>query len=348
MWETVAIEAENCGPILWHDEDWNKLTAEQNNALDIQGCIIHINVQWGHTGHIASFTSSRNITRLLEGLSQPVAVGSSEKEFNNFFGDKSGPKVFRAAKLIAAFPLHMTSTVHLAREGFSFGMPPWFDGAWRWPGVLGSPRYQPEPWANPDGLTTIYEMIQSVLANPVSYREIIDETAGTAIGRCGEIEAWCLEACGILETCPPPHSPQARSELRALIASANIAKLAAREHAAVLRARIAWEAVKHEGLKKTEADSARKLAAEWYEKAVDSLARQIPWALEMSRIYPDLINHITESHETFNRLTMATRLRIRREELRRIQTVNGPDWQEQMTVNFWEHLPHTIGSGGER
>lgn len=348
MWETVAIEAENCGPVIWHDEKWCRMTGERNNALDIQGCIIHINTQWGHTGHIGSFTSSRNITRLLETLSPEAEAGSSEKEFRQFFGAEAGPRIFRATKLIAAFPLHMTAVVHLAREGFSYGMPPWFDGKWRWPGVLGSPRYQPESWANPDKLTTIYEMLQAVAAKPESYLEVIDKTVGTAIGRCDEIAVCCAEACKILRECPAPESAPARSELRALVASANIAELAAREHAAVLRARIAWEAVKHGGPKKPEADAARKLAAKWYEKAVDALSRQIPWGLEMSRIYPDLINHITESHETFNRLTMATRMRIRRQELQRINTVKGPDWDEQMTVSFWDHLPHTIGSGGER
>jgi hypothetical protein len=45
---------------------------------------------------------------------------------------------------------------------------------------------------------------------------------------------------------------------------------------------------------------------------------------------------------------MATRLRIRREELNRIRTVEGPDWTEKMTVEFWPHLPNTIGSGASR
>jgi hypothetical protein len=348
MWETVAIEAENCGPILWHDEDWNKLTAERNNALDIQGCIIHINVQWGHTGHIASFTASRNITRMLEGLEQAVKAKSSEKEFCKFFGADSGEQIFRAAKLIATFPLHMTSTVHLAREGFSYGMPPWFDGNWRWPGVLGSPRYQPEPWANPDGLTTIYELIQSVISKPETYRKIIESPSGNAISRCDEIAQWCLEARGILESCPVPHSPQGCSELRALIASANIAKLAACEYAAVLRARVAWEAVKQMAAGTPESHAAREIASNWYEKAVEALSCQIPWTMEIAKIYPDTMHHVVESHETFNRFTMATRLRIRREELNRIRTVAGPEWQKEMTVEFWPHLPHTIGSGAKR
>jgi hypothetical protein len=348
MWETVAIEAENCGPVLWHDEEWNKITAERNNALDIQGCIIHINTQWGHTGHIGSFTASRNITRLLEGLSPVVKAGKSETEFCQFFGPDAGPPIYRAAKLVATFPLHMTATVHLAREGFSFGMPPWFDGDWRWPGVLGSPRYQPEPWANPDGLTTIYELLQAVAASPDVYRGMIDTPKGSAISRCDEIASWCLEACGILETCPAPHTPQGRSEWRALTASAHIATWAAREYAAVLRARVAWEAVKHAAVKSPDAAAARAVAVTWYEKAVDALNRQIPWAMELARIYPDAMNHITESHETFNRLTMATRLRIRRDELQRIRTVKGPDWEKKMMVEFWPHLPPTLGSGAAR
>ena len=348
MWETVAIEAENCGPIIWHDEEWNKLTAERNNALDIQGCIIHINTQWGHVGHIASFTASRNITRMLEGLDQSTEAVSSADEFLSFFGPESGEQVFRAAKLIATFPLHMTSVVHLAREGFSFGMPPWFDGAWRWPGVLGSPRYQPEPWANPDGLTTIYELLQTVVAKPDAYREMIASPKGTAISRCDEIAGWCLEACEILESCPAPHSPQARTELRVLTASAHIAKQAAREYAAVLRARVAWEALKQLPAGTSESLAARETASIWYEKAVEALSCQIPWAMEIAKIYPDTMHHVIESHETFNRFTMATRLRIRREELNRIRTVEGPDWAQKMNVEFWPHLPHTIGSGAAR
>ena len=348
MWETVAIEAENCGPILWHDEEWNKLTAERNNALDIQGCIIHINTQWGHVGHIASFTASRNITRLLEGLEQTAEVGSSAQEFLSFFGPEAGESVLRAAKLIATFPLHMTSVVHLAREGFSFGMPPWFDGDWRWPGVLGSPRYQPEPWANPDGLTTIYEMLQTVAGNPDSYRDLIGNPQGNAVSRCDEIAGWCLEACEILESCPAPHSPQARSELRALTASAHIARQAAHEYAGVLRARLAWEALKNLPTGSSEAQAARASAITWYEKAVEALSCQIPWAMEIAKIYPDLMHHVIESHETFNRFTMATRLRIRREELKRIRSVEGPDWKAKMMVEFWQHLPSTIGSGAAR
>ena len=348
MWESVAIEAENCGPVLWHDEDWCKVTGEINNALDIQGCIVHINTQWGHTGHIGSFTSSRNITRLLETLSPAANSGSSLQEFCNFFGNEAGSQIHQAVKLIATFPLHMTSIVHLAREGFSYGMPPWFDGNWRWPGVLGSPRYQPEPWANPDGLTTIYELIQAVTANPESYLELIDAPAVSAISRCDEIAGWCREACTILNACPAPHSAYASSELRALIAGAHIAEHAACEHAAVLRARVAWEVVKISDVNASLADNARTVAVKWYERAVEALNRQIPWGLELARIYPDVINHVSESHETFNRLPMATRLRIRRDELQRIKTVEGPDWLEKMMVNFWEHLPHTIGSNGRQ
>ena len=345
MWETVAIEAENCGPVLWHDEDWCKTTAGRISALDIQGCIIHINTQWGHTGHVASLTASRNITRLLEGLSRPAEFGSSREEFRNFFGPAAGDHIFRAAKLIATFPLHMTSVVHLAREGFSYGMPPWFDGDWRWPGVLGSPRYQPEPWANPDGLTTIYELLQSVAAEPGVYKELVEASRGNCISRCDEIAGWCLEACRILGTCPEPHSPRGRSELRALAASAHIAELSAREHSAVLRARVAWEAVKCMAAGSPDQRAARAISAGWYEKAVEALRDQIPRAMELAKIYPDVMQHVVESCETFNRLTMATRIRIRREELRRIMTVEGPDWEEKMTMNFWPHLPHTIGRG---
>lgn len=142
--------------------------------------------------------------------------------------------------------------------------------------------------------------------------------------------------------------PAACSEWSALKAGAHIAELAAREHAAVLRARLAWEAVKHPALSAPETVVAREQAATWYETAVDHLARQIPWALELARIYPNMIAHVTESHETFNRLTFATRLRIRREELERIRTVAGPNWDEHMTLDFRPHLPATIGRGANR
>jgi hypothetical protein len=45
---------------------------------------------------------------------------------------------------------------------------------------------------------------------------------------------------------------------------------------------------------------------------------------------------------------MATRLRIRRDELQRIRTVKGPDWEKKMMVEFWPHLPPTLGSGAAR
>lgn len=341
MLETVAIEAENCGPVLWHDEKWNREVGKINNDLDIGGCIIHINFQWGHTGHIGSFTSSRNITRMLEALEPVVEGKSSEEEYIEFFGEECGKDVCRAAELIATFPLHMTSTVHLASEGFSYGMPPWFDGGQRWPGVLGSDRYRPPEWANPDHLTNIYQLLQMVKNSPECYSELIENQRHTAMTRCDEIAVWCKEAINILDACVGKVSPESRSELKALIAGAHIAEDAAIEHAAVLRARIAWEAVKSSS---SIAGKAREDAVKHYEAAVTHLARQISWGLEMSKVYPDVANHVTESHETFNRLTMAARLRIRKAELELIKTVEGPDWEEKMTINFWPHLPNSIGS----
>jgi len=238
----------------------------------------------------------------------------------------------------------MTSVIHLFNEGFSYGMPPWFDGDQRWPGVLGSDRYKPADWANPDKLTSIYDHIRSVIVNPNCYLQLIEHPENDAISRCEEISNWCREAQLILSKCPATKSPESQSELRALIASAHIAEEAALEHGNVLRARVAWEAVKHIDFDNESSEKARKSAIYYYEKAVNNLSRQIPWGLELARIYPDVINHITESHETFNRLTMATRLRIRKEELHRIKTINGPDWAKQMIINFWDHLPHTIGS----
>ncbi len=344
MWESVAIEAENCGPVIWHDDEWCKVTGKRNNDMDIQGCIIHINTQWGHKGHIGSFTASQNITRLFESLEPKAEEKSSVEEFKKFFGEQIGEKVCRAAQLIATFPLHMTATVHLKREGFSYGMPPWFDGNWRWPGVLGGPRYEPEEWANPDGLTTINEMVGAVSNDPENYQNIINLERKNAISRCDEIALWCGEARKILEDIPMQESTWVRSELKALEASARIAEYAAAEHAAVLRSRLAWEAVKKLDAGSPVAVSARKDAVKWYAEAIEHLRKQISWGLELNRVYPDLISHIIESHETFNRLTMTTRLRIREEELRRIKTVEGPDWEDKMTVSFWDHLPNSIGS----
>jgi hypothetical protein len=81
---------------------------------------------------------------------------------------------------------------------------------------------------------------------------------------------------------------------------------------------------------------------------VAALSDQIPWALEIARVYPDVMHHVAETRETFNRLTLATRLRIRRDELNRIRTVEGPEWKQKMMVDFWSHLPSTIGSGAIR
>lgn len=348
MWQTLAIEAENSGPVLWHDDAWCRMTAERLNAMPVEGCIIHINTQWGHAGHIGSFTASRNITRMLEYLSPEVPAGDSQQEFNAFFGPAAGPVIYRAASLIANFPLHMTSVVHLAREGFSYGMPPWFDGHWRWPGVLGSPHYQAPAWANPDGLIGIYDLLQAVAVQPETYADRITNVEGTVIGRCDQIVCRCEEAAGLLETCPEPESMPAAGEWRALRAGAYIAAWAAREHAAVLRARVAWEAVKYTPADDPLSGAARKAAVDAYAGAVDALSRQIPRALEMVQLYPDLMHHVAESRETLNRLTLATRLRIRRAELDRIRAVTGPDWATQMTVDFWPYLPPTIGSGARR
>ena len=345
MLETVCIEAENCGPVLWHDEKWNHVTAKINNDLNINGCIIHINMQWGHSGHISSFTSAQNITRMLESLYPEVESRSSKEEYINFFGSENGADIHRAAELIANFPLHMTSIVHLASEGFSYGMPPWFDGEQRWPGVWGTDRYEPAKWANPENLRTVYQHIKAVEKDPASYKSILDSSGHDALNRCDAIAVWCQEAHQILEACHDIPSPEARSEVRALIASAHIAEEAALEHAAVMRARIAWEAVKNSTDSEKINTEAREDAIKYYEKAIDYLNHQIPWGLEMSKIYPDLINHITESHETFNRLTMATRLRIRKEELEKIKTVKGPNWEEEMTVSFKTCLPNSIGRG---
>ncbi|MHC4874013.1 MAG: hypothetical protein ACYTFY_19360, partial [Planctomycetota bacterium] len=330
MLETVCIEAENCGPVLWHDEKWSNKVAEINNDLDINGCIIHINMQWGHSGHISSFTSAQNITRMLESLSPEIEKRSSEEEFVNFFGPEHGKDIYKAAQLIATFPLHMTSIVHLFSEGFSYGMPPWFDGEQRWPGVLGTEKYEPAEWANPEKLTTIYQHIKAVAKVPAGYAEIIENPQSDCLSRCDEIAAWCRDAVKILESCDKLSSPQAQSELRALIASAHIAEEAALEHAAVMRARIAWEAVKSEAADDNLKDKARDCAVRYYEKAIGHLSKQIPQG--------------TESHETFNRLTMAARLRLRKEELEKIKTVTGPDWEKEMTVDFKVGLPNSIGS----
>lgn len=344
MWETVAIEAENCGPVLWHHEQWCQATAQRLQDLDIAGTIIHINTQWGHTGHIASFTASRNITRLLERLAQRVPAGDSRQEFTHHFGPEAGPIICQAAQKLASFPLRMTEIIHLAKEGFSYGMPPWFDGQWRWPGALGSPRYQAPEWINPDGRHGIHDLLEKVRQQPHSYQQLIDSPGDSVLALATAVADTCSAACHQLETCPAPLTGPARSELRALIAGAHIAHQATLEHRAVLAARLAWEALKQLSTTEPEAAAtARQTAITWYQQAIDALQRQLPRGLEIARIYPDQAHHVLASRETFNRLTMATRLRLRRQELELIRTVNGPDWEAQMTIDFWSQLPHGIG-----
>ncbi len=71
-WMMQAIEAENSGPLLWHDESWARDSARRLNECDTPGTIVHINLHWGHRGQCSSFISSRNIQRLLENLEPRV------------------------------------------------------------------------------------------------------------------------------------------------------------------------------------------------------------------------------------------------------------------------------------
>ena len=215
---------------------------------------------------------------------------------------------------------------------------------WRWPGVLGDVNFQAPDWANPDGITSIHALVEQVRAKPGAYATLIENPEASAISRCDEIACACREAGRILANCLVPERPEARTQLRVLQASAVITEQAATENAAILRARLAWEAVKNSVDPECSAQ-ARDDAVTWYQAGMDALNRQIGPALDVARVYPDLANRIGESRETFFRHTFATHLRIRREECKRIKTVTGPDWEGKMTMSFREFLPATIGAG---
>jgi hypothetical protein len=77
---------------------------------------------------------------------------------------------------------------------------------------------------------------------------------------------------------------------------------------------------------------------EFYQEAIELLRAQLSWALALSSSFPDYLCHVVESHETFYRLPLATRLKIRQEELRRIRTLPRPIRSEHMTVQFHDFV----------
>jgi AraC-like DNA-binding protein len=147
-------------PIIWHDEDWAKDVAEKLNASDSPGTMVHINLHWGHSGHCSGFFLLRNIERVLQHLEPTIRAGDSAEEFEAFFGKAYGRQILDAARLVADVPLEINSILYLEREGFTFNMPPWFDGLWRWPGVLGDPRFDPPSWTNTRGSRTLTQLME--------------------------------------------------------------------------------------------------------------------------------------------------------------------------------------------
>jgi len=336
-----AIESENSGPLVWHDESWARDSARRLNACDSCGTIVHINLHWGHSGQCSSFTASRNIERLLENL-EPIArsgdpIPESAIEFRRFFGQQQGDVVCEAARLVAAIPLNMTAILHLQREGFTFHLQPWFDGKWRWPGVLGDERMDPPPWANPDGLITLRALLNAVEQNPKAIETVIAGAPDNVVGRLDVLASGAARAVALLEELHPPVEPAARTELRHLLASAHIAHSFALETAVSLRARIAWQIVKSCGDEHM-AESARTITIQHYEKAIASLRAQLSWAMALAGRFPDYLRHVVESHETFYRLPLATRLKIRNEELRRIRALPWPVHGDDMTIDFAEFI----------
>ncbi len=229
----------------------------------------------------------------------------------------------------------MTAILHLQREGFTFHLQPWFDGKWRWPGVLGDSQMDPPQWANPDGVITLGALLGTVEQNPASLEKVVAGAPGDVIGRLDFLAAGAERATGILEGVQPPTSAIARSELQQLLITARIAHLFAMETAASLRARIAWQIVKTSEDDRL-AESARANAAQFYETCVEFLRGQLGLGLSLCSYFPDYLCHVVESHETFYRLPLATRLKIRREELRLIRSLARPIRPAGMTIDLNE------------
>lgn len=329
-----AIESENSGPIIWHDEAWDKDVAEKLNAIDSPGTIVHINLHWGHSGHCSSFISSRNIERVLQHLEPSVSSGSSAREFDDFFGGSCGSRILEAARLVAAVPLEMNSILHLDREGFTFHMPPWFDGDWRWPGVLGDPRFDPPPWANPSGHRTLTRLMMEAGADPSRLDALLTEP-GTVIHHCMELSVMAEKAIVILRDCDPGN-PAARTEMRMLVASAHIAHLLCLENVSILRARLAWHLVRTLPPEHPSHRQGRQTAALQYSKGIAHLRGQLDWARQVSAVYPDYTVHVFAARETFFRLPLATRIKIRQAELALIESAPWPITDEHMTLSHWD------------
>jgi AraC-like DNA-binding protein len=132
----------------------------RTELLDDQLPQVHINLHWGHSGHCSGFFLLRNIERVLQHLEPTIRAGDSAEEFEAFFGKAYGRQILDAARLVADVPLEINSILYLEREGFTFNMPPWFDGLWRWPGVLGDPRFDPPSWTNTRGSRTLTQLME--------------------------------------------------------------------------------------------------------------------------------------------------------------------------------------------
>ncbi|MDP7136601.1 MAG: serine--tRNA ligase, partial [Candidatus Poseidoniia archaeon] len=213
LWVVKAIEAENSGPIIWHDPQWCREKAAQLNGIDSAGSMVHLNASWGHDG-LSTFTASRNIQRVLEQLEPVATPGKSEDEFCDFFGKESGPPVYQAAQLIAGIPLNMSNVVHAKYEGFTYGFFYWFDGPPKWPSTLGTPNMDPPDWANPDGLITITRLMTQLKEEPDRLEALLENPSGTVVGRLPGPGRFC--ACA-----PKPHN-----ELLETLAGADLERAA--------------------------------------------------------------------------------------------------------------------------
>ena len=322
MWMSEAIEAENSGPIVWHDERWCTEVAGKLNKIDSIGTLVHLNAYWGHNG-LSTFTASRNIQRMLEHLEPAATPGYSAEEFTKFFGSEHGPEVYEAARLFASVPLQMTSIIHLKGEGFTYGHHYWFNGEQRWPGVLGTEVMDAPAWANPNKIVTLGELMAQVKGDPDCLDELLDRPNHSVISRLDELSALAQKGLDTLEPIAKENSLtmgcDARAEIRILIASGQMAFYLAREFSGVLRARLAWHVVENLDATDPRSARARRRTIELYRVGVEALRAQLGWALEFSERQLDFIWLVAEARETFSKYPIATRLEYREQELESLE-----------------------------
>ena len=332
MWIVKAIEAENSGPIIWHDEKWCHDKATQLNGLNSMGTMAHLNGSWGHDG-LSTFTASRNIQRLLEALEPTSATDNkSESDFCDFFGKQLGPCVYQATQLIASVPLHMSNVVHSKYEGFTYGFFYWFDGPVKWPGTLGTANMDPPDWANPDGITVLTALMTQSEADPDKLEQLLDNPTHSVISRLDEMIDWASQAIELLESSTQPANKLAASELNALITSGHIAKGLAVEYANLLRARLAWHVLENLPRTNTQASRVHKLVTHHYEQAIEALRDQLGWAMTLTNKHVDFVYHVGETREFYFQFPIATRLQHRLKELQRLNNADRNHHREGQHV----------------